>query len=389
MRLALTLAALAIVFQPQNSFAESGSGNARARLDSQLHPADSTPFLSVAVVPGSRAPSNSCYFRLNVQPVSEALPPHQIEHLPRGGIRRFFNGVDYTFNSILKVNVSNYQESIVLYSRRYRSSRSDGESHDRSILVHAYDYPLFLLERDSNGQADISVSADMKNTQTFQLAGTALEAVTLGLKAVAPSTGIITTLTAESTRNVSNQIDQSAGAFMGVSAANAERHDLDVLSGSKLRVSIFGPEDEVNENARNYMLGQWDIGFLPTYGSYFLKTDCIADFEGSAWGDRSEAGNVLGTPLVRNVGEIGNLDGYLRQQEWWGSSLVQLNGKAAGSSEVEGFCRNIIGAVANLGFNTVDSYIAAHAVSRSRLVESTVGAAMRASPSCDYTKRQT
>ena len=388
MKQASFLAVIAIFLQAQVSYAQSSTGNDQLTPDNQLTLADSTPFLSVAVQSGPRAPSKLCYFRLNVEPVRQA-PGVQIGHLPRSGFRRFFNGVDYTFNSILKAKISNYEGSVVLYSRRYRSTRSDGESHDRSILVHAYDYPLFLLERDTNGQAEIFVSADMKNTQTFQLAGTALEAVTLGLKAVAPSAGIITTLTAESTRNVSKQIDQSAGAFMGVSGANTERHDLDILSGSKQRVSIFGPRDEVNENRRDFMLGQWDIGFLPTYGSYFLKSDCVADFEDNAWGDRAKASNVLSTPLVENIGGIGNLDSYLRQLEWWGNSLSQLTGKAAGSNEVEGFCRKIVGAVKDLGFNTVDSYIAADSVSRSRLVGSAEGAAMRASPSCDFSKRQT
>ena len=385
MRQLALLTIIAIILQPQTSFAQET--RAIGRPDRDLPFADSTPFLSVAVQQGTAAPSSSCYFRLNVEPVIQASVNNQLEHLPRSGVRRFFNGVNYSFTSLVKISVANYEESVVLYSRVYRSSRSDGENHDRSLLIYGYDYPLFLLERDSNGQAEVSVSADMKNTQTFQLAGTALEAVTLGLKAVAPSAGIITTLTEESTRNVSAQIDQSAGAFMGVSAANSERHDLDVLSGSKLRVSIFGPKDEVNENKRDHLLGKWDLGFVPTFGSYFLKSECIADFERQSWNDRATAGNVLSTPLVKNVGEIGTLDSYLRQLEWWGPSLSQLNGKTANSNEVQGFCRNIIGAVGDLGFNTLDSYIAADAVSRSRLVGSAEGALMRASPSCNFLQR--
>lgn len=378
------LAIGALLLQPQSLFAQ---GTRTIAGPDDLPFADSTPFLSVAVKQGNAPPSNSCYFRLNVEPVSQTSVDEQIGHLSRNRIRRFFNGVDYTFNSLVNIKVANYEESVVLYSRIYRSSRSDGENHDRSMLIHGYDYPLFLLERDANGQAEISISADMKNTQTFQLAGTALEAVALGLKAVAPTAGIITALTEESTKNVSAKIDQSAGAFMGVAAANSERHDLNVLSGTKLRVSIFGPKDEVNENSREYLLGQWDIGFTPMYGSYFLKNECAADFETQSWGTKSSASSVLNTPLVKNVGDIGTLDSYLRQLEWWEESLSELSGKAANSDEVQDFCRNIVGAVGDLGFNVIDSYIAADAVSRSRLVGSTEGASMRASPSCDFSQR--
>ena len=352
--------------------------------------ADTTPFLSVKHVEGtkdSQIDQGLCYLRLDVTPVSQGGVT-QVGHTPSGFLRRLTRATDYSFTSVLKVKVADYEESVVLYSRKYQSSRENGETHDRMQLVNGNDYPVFLLDRDSNGSAGVAISADMKNTQTFSLAGSALEAVAQGLKAVAPAAGIVTTLTSESAGDVASAIDRSAGAFMGAAGSNAEPNDLDLRRGDTLEVSIFGPKYEVDPNERDFTLGTWKVSFPVQFASYFYKDVRCEDGQDEAWARRGERSNILAEDLIRNVSDFGTLGSYLRQLDWWDDGRVAIDSKPAKDEEVENFCRQIVAAVSTLGFNSVDGFLVADAVARSPMVSRDEGAAMLGSDACDFDKRQ-
>ena len=353
----------------------------------ELGMADSTPFLTVNRVQGTENHQRFCYLRLHIEPVS-AGELTQIPHKPSGFWRRLTRGTDYSFTSVLKVKAADYEESVVLYSRKYKSSRKEGENHDRMQLMAGSDYPVFLLHRDSNGEAGVAVSAEMKNTQTFELAGSALAAVTQGLKAVAPTAGIVTTLTSEAAGNVAGAIDGIAGAFMGAAGSNGETGDLDLVRGDTLSVSVFGPEDEIDSNNPQYTLGSWTVGFPAVFASYFYKdVACDEDAQINARDKRGERSDILSEQLINNVSDLGTLGSYLRQLDWWDDGRVAIDGKAAKDAEVEDFCRQIVDAVSALGFNSVDSYLAADAVARSPMVAREEGMAMLGSNSCDFRAR--
>jgi len=109
----------------------------------------------------------------------------------------------------------------------------------------------------------------MKRTQSFNIAGSALEAVSVALKAVAPTADIITKLTSDSTKAVAQKIDAGAGAFSGATGKNEEILDINIVRGDKFTVSIFGPNYEVNSNKTDFMLGKWIVGFESPFASYF------------------------------------------------------------------------------------------------------------------------
>lgn len=347
---------------------------------------DTTPFLTVTkgtAIPGEK--HNFCYFRLNVEPMKTG-GPDDIPHTPRNWFGRLMRDVDYSFNSLLKVRAGLYEDTLILYSRKFRSTRKEGDVFDRTILVRGRDNPVFLLQRDSNGQAGISLTAEMKKSQNFQLAGAALEAVSLGLKAVSPASDIITTLTSDSTKAVAQKIDQGAGAFLGVAGNNGETFDLDITKGESLMVEVRGPKDEIaKQGLDEYLLGAWKVSFEPAFASYFHQdVGCAADGPKKAWDKVGQSTNLLSSELISNVPQIGTLSAYLKQLDWWTDGQKSLAGKSAGSPEAENFCRRIVDAVAALGFNSVDAYLAADAVSRSSLVGPAEGAAMRGSGGCKF-----
>lgn len=351
--------------------------------------ADTTPFLTITkgATAGTPLPT-FCYYRLHVDPKDEDVGK-TIGHIPRNTFGRLIRGVDYSFTSLLKVRAGVYEETVILYSRKFRSSRKEGEAFDRSRLVKATDYPVFLFQRDSNGQASLAVSAEMRRTQTFEIAGAALEAVSLGLKAVSPSADIITTLTSDSAKAVAQKIDQGAGAFMGSTGSNGESYDLALNTGESIHVKVRGPRYEISKaNLDAYLLGSWEVSFQPAFASYFNpQVACAAGAETTAWQLRGENRHILSAPLVNNVPQIGTLAAYLKQLDWWTEAQNGIKGKAASDPAVGSFCRRIVDSVSGLGFNTVDAYLVADAVSRSSLVGVAEGTAMRGATACKFEDR--
>lgn len=377
-RFGAVTATMAIFVQPALSVAQSAPPDKVS---------DSTPFVTVSRTKSQQDRPHFCYLKLDVA-MKTSQPGDRIGHAPRGRISRFFAGVDYSFTSILKIKAASYEESVILYSRKYRSSRGEGENHDRAITVRGTDYPVFLASRDTNGEVAVSVSADMKSTQTVNLAGTALEAVQLGLKAVSPSGDIVTALTSEASSKIASQIDATAGAFFGATGRNSESLDLDLVKGDTLNVKIFGPRYEINKYSTGYLLGDWDVNLVSPFASYFVQSvECAANAESQAWAQRGKDRNILATALVRNVAEVGTVEAYLRQLDWWTDGVTSMDKKPAKSPEVERFCRRIVDSISNLGLNTVDSYLVADAVARSGLVPKASGDAMLGSDSCDFVKR--
>lgn len=353
--------------------------------------ADSTPFVTITRKQTAGSVGHKfCYYRLDVTPIIPAGHA-QIGHLKRKAVKRYLVGANYSFTSILKVKVGIYEESVVLYSRKYLSSRDEGENHDRISLRRGSDYPVFLLRQDANGEAGLAVSADMQNVQSFSVAGSALEAVSVALKAIAPTSDIVTTLTSSSARSVAQKIDAGAGAFSSSTGNNLERWDLNILRGEKVEIEVFGPEFEINPNDASYILGKWDVGFVSPFASYFYQdVNCGTEAESEAWSKRGSNVGLLSTQLVSNVSEIGTMASYLRQREWWSRLIGQMTSTsgALDPTLASAFCRAIVDSVSDLGFNTVDSYLVADAVGRSSLVSPQIGAAMLQSRACDFTKRR-
>ncbi len=172
---------------------------------------------------------------------------------------------------------------------------------------------------------------------------------------------------------------------MDVTGSNAESYDLNIVRGDTLAVEIYDPEDEVNENNTDYILGRWLIGFEAVYGSYFYKdVDCLVGHEFAAWGNRGQKSDLLTIPLVGNVGEVGTLEAYLLQRNWWSDGREAMSGDL---SKAEEFCSRIVHDVTKLGFNTGDAYLAADAVARSSHVSHEEREAMLNAQSCDFLQR--
>lgn len=377
-RRAVITACILMVVQPHLAMAEPNP---------PVNISDSTPFVTLSRTKSQQDRPLFCYLKLDVA-MKEGQAGAPIVHAKRDRFSRFIGGVDYSFTSILKIKAASYEESVILYSRKYRSSRGEGENHDRAVTVRGTDYPVFLASRDTNGEVAAAVSADMKSTQTVNLAGTALEAVQLGLKAVSPSGDIVTALTSDAASKISAQIDASAGAFFGASGRNGESLDLDLVKGDTLNIKVYGPQHEINKYSADLLVGEWNVSLVSPFASYFVQSvDCAPNAEAQAWAQRGKDRNVLSTALVKNVAEVGTVEAYLKQLDWWTDGVTSMDKKPAKSPEVERFCRRIVGAISDLGLNTVDSYLVADAVARSGLVPKAAGDAMLGSDSCDFVKR--
>jgi hypothetical protein len=347
-----------------------------------------TPFLKVAKVDeGGNKVYVDAYTRLDIQ---AAMPDGdtKISYRKRKLLWRLAIGQKYTFGTMLKIDAGRFADTVPLFSRDYESSRKVGETFSRSIGFDRMAFPWFLASAGSGSRTTaFTLTANMTETTNSEVSSLALGSLRTALKAVAPSSTVLTTLTKESADKVASKIDEQASKLFGTSVAEEVRFDLDLADNKAYRIELYGPEletDELMERAHP-LLGSWVVKMAPPRPSIFFTEPC-ADATCTAAAknayDHATANPaaVLAFKLVEQVGEIGTIRAYLTQQPWWGSALDEF--KTIKSTDFGGFCRKIRGAVAELGLNDLDGRIIANAVAKSGLVATPLANSMAGSADC-------
>jgi len=343
-----------------------------------------------------------------------------VDYQTRTGFQRFFNGKKAAANFVLNAEIGSARSVTPLLTRDYTSSRRSGESFDRQYRFDRHSFPLFLVDSDPrNGVASFELSANITENSDSGATAFSIGLLTKVVGAVAPTSGVITTLNQDSTNEAATAIDDAIAQLFATSIKETLDFDLRVTEGRHYRIKIYGPETELDEfNPTGTPLGVWTVGFSEPRYSIFsdiavvrfdedtrraITNDVFSrDFQNGTVGQReciapqnfasgqaqvfaeatANSGRVLSFQLVDKVGELGTVLGYLRQQDWWADTLTEINTANGANIPDAQFCRLIRSSIAEIGLNDLDGRIISHAVANSGMVRDPAKSLMENDADC-------
>lgn len=313
------------------------------------------------------------------------------EYLPnarRNEWHRFWSSKDITFQVSLATETGRFKEVTPLILRRYESSRKKGENFVREATFSDRQFPLFLVTGDPASQiAKFTLDVSLNNKPATDAAALSLDFLSNALKAISPTSAVVTSLTSESAGKVASKIDEGIGQFFAVSAIEKSRFDIDLYNGNAVILTVYGGGTEDTSLNPRYVIGQWQISFARPRPSIFSSVECDTStpscsvtMKTNAYNDAVKRPNaVLSFALIDKIGKSGTVLSYLKQQDWWASDLGALNGNAA---DYGLFCRKIRGAMGEIGLSDTDGRIIAYSVSQSQILNKEKGDKMKASTEC-------
>lgn len=349
-----------------------------------------TPFMEIEKTNGGAAIPANTYTRLEITAAATAKGT-RIDYEKRKLLWRMGIGKTYTFNSILTVDVGNFTDSVPLLAREYESSSSAGESFSRTVSFDGLGFPYFLAGSDVRTRvARFSARADMAEANSSQVASLGLSALREALKAVAPSSGVVTTLTKDSSKAVADKIDSQADKLFATTVGEELKFDVNLSAADSYRITLYGPTKETDELMKDeqQVLGVWTVRFAEAKPSIFSTITCSAgqcDRVGAYAQATADPAYVLSFKLVDRIGEMGTVKAYLRQQEWWSGDIQNLATTTDTNDRAFGrFCRKIRDAMAELGLNDLDGRIVASSILNSGLVSGAIQDGMRTQADCKF-----
>ncbi len=306
----------------------------------------------------------------------------------RGDIDRFFSSKDITFQVSIATDTGRFKEVTPLILRRFESARNKGENFVREVTFTDRQFPLFLVTGDPTSQiAKFTLDVSFSNKPVTDAATLSLDFLSNALKAISPTSAVVTSLTSESAGKVASKIDEGIGQFFSVSATEKSRFDIDLYDGNAVILTVYGGGTEDTSLNPSYVIGQWQISFAPARPSIFSSvkcdvstTTCSDSSKTNAYTDAVKRPNaVLSFALIDKIGKSGTVLSYLKQQDWWASDLGALNVNVA---DYGLFCRKIRGAMGEIGLSDTDGRIIAYSVSQSQILNKEKGDKMKASTEC-------
>ncbi|MBA4047113.1 MAG: hypothetical protein C0476_01080 [Sphingomonas sp.] len=303
---------------------------------------------------------------------------------------RFWSSKDITFQVSLTTETGRFKEVTPLLLRRYESARKKGENFVREVTFSDRQFPLFLATGDPASQiAKFTLDVSFNNKPATDAGALSLDFLSNALKAISPTSAVVTSLTSESAGKVASKIDEGIGQFFSVSSTEKSRFDIDLYNGHAVILTVFGGRTEDTTLNPSYIVGQWQISFAPGRPSIFSSelchdtyssTPCPPGKKRAAYAEAVQRPNaVLSFALIDKVGKSGTVLSYLKQQDWWASDLGALNQDA----DYDLFCRKIRGAMGEIGLSDTDGRIIAYAVSQSQNLTKEKGDKMKDSTECE------
>ena len=336
-------------------------------------------------------PANT-YTRLEIAAEPMAADS-EIGYEKRSLIWRIGIGKKYIFNSLLKVDVGNFQDSVPLISREYESSTKAGEVFSRTVTYDGLGFPYFLSGSDGQTRiARFAATADMAETNSSQVTSLGLGALREALKAVAPGSSVVTALTKDSSRSIAEKIDSQADKMFATTVGEELNFDLSLGGTDSYKITLYGPERELDALMKTAgekkVLGVWRVRFAEARPSIFSVRTCAngeCDWAGTFDEATANPAYVLSFKLLDQIGDLGTIRSYLRKQDWWSDDLRAIEGaQEEDDPEFARFCRKIRDAISELGLNGLDGRIVAASVASSGLVSEAVKSGMNAQADCQY-----
>jgi hypothetical protein len=338
---------------------------------------------------------------------SAASGPTQASFLPyndRGWLDRLFNSRHYAVNFTASMTIGDFQATVPLATLDHVSDAKEGEKFARLVNHSAQNFPLFLVRADGSN-AIASLRSEVRASDQFTGSSTAIavQAATNLVSVVAPASKVLTTLTAQKTKDAASGLDTALTALLQRSLTEDQVFENDIRRWGSAGVCLefFLPRSESDFPATDadlQMVGRWKVVFEYPRPSIFADVQicnapeawCQATFEAAAREAQKAAlrrpAQVLEFELLQGQKDVGTVIGYLQQQSWWTRSIQELAANASSDSQLAAstaaFCKSIKEAVAHLQLNEVDGGIVTAAVRDGTTLPGKVASVVRSESAC-------
>ena len=328
--------------------------------------------------------------------------PEPLTYQGRSALARFFDNKHYTANLSVKVNTENFTATVPLVTIDHVSD-SSGEKYNRVVYHRAEAFPLFLVKPyGGNGVVSVRVALKVSSDVQSTVAAKAIQLVETTASAVSPQSKVITTLSQQATKNLSDAVDNAVSQLFGMSLDEEQWSDRDIRYwGRKQGVTITlriprsedqwqGPESGKDWSGKSpdgdslYTIGTWTIMFDDPRPSIFSDRGFCGSGEreqADCWPRRDYISHiapaeVLSFQLLNSGSNLGTVKSYLSQLDWF-TQAVSVLSKKAGDDDVSQFCRRIKNAITDLGLNSFDAAVVTDAVRRGMPLPKGVSASMK------------
>ncbi len=342
---------------------------------------------------------------------SGAMQASFLPYNDRGWLDRLFNSRHYAVNFTASMTVGDFQATVPLATLDHVSDMKEGEKFARLVNHSAQNFPLFLVKADGSN-AIASLKSEVRASDQFTGSSTAIavQAATNLVSVVAPASKVLTTLTAQKTKDAASGLDAALTALLQRSLTEDQVFENDIRRWGSAGVCLefFLPHSESDfprTDGDLQTVGRWKVVFEYPRPSIFADVQicnpppdskggpwCQATFEAAAHEAQKAAlrrpAQVLEFELLQGQKDVGTVIGYLQQQSWWTKSIQDL--AASGSSEAQlaastaAFCKSIKEAVAHLQLNEVDGGIVTAAVRDGTTLPGKVSDVMKSVSACAF-----
>lgn len=296
-------------------------------------------------------------------------------YAPGNKMKLFGSKNTCSVNLAAKVSIGAYQATIPLLTLSHGND-NEGEKWRQVIAHKLLNYPLFLIKgdgRDSIPEIRLTLSGD--KSVNSNAASLALGLTVAALQIVSPEAKVLTTLTAESTKNKATAIDNTINRLFstGIAEEHLSHRDLRLLNDKGgFKVLLQLPTKECTWNSQELSdVGMWTIGFDAPRPSVFsnwricsdgesAKQLCAADRKSAlakTWEEvKGNPGKVLNFQIsTGSTPELSSIRAYLVQKPWYIAAENAFDGKAKDQGTAEGLCKNIFNEMTGLGLNGDDA----------------------------------
>lgn len=302
-----------------------------------------------------------------------------LDYRKEGLLKRFLWGTKYDFNLTAHITIDSYETTVPLLSITHQSD-SNGEQWLRSIAHDLLGFPLFLVKGDGS-KAIPRVEVTLRGTKenSSHILTTALQVAVAGIQQVSPEAKLLTTLTANASKEKAIAIDNAIGKLFaqGIQEKHSDDRDFNRwVSGKGWQISLKMPTTEKDWDKNMAEVGTWTITFADPQPSIFSDwricgndnddTRCASDRPKAldkVYADLNPA-RVLSYELARKTdGKPSKLSDYISQKDYYQSALTNFDGKAVSDmATADNLCRMLLIDIADLGLNAEDASIIAWAV---------------------------
>jgi hypothetical protein len=315
----------------------------------------------------------------------------ELPYIERWPIIRYLIGREFAMNLTASVTAGSFKATVPLLSLDHKSDSNVGEQWSRTVYHSAEAFPLFLVSAAGDG-AIPSIRAELKGSidVSSRLAATGVQVALAVAEDVSPQSKVVTELSKSSVQKKATAVDAAIGKLFGRGIDEGHWSDQDIRYWQwqkGVQITFFIPASESGFDSPGKLpVGAWTVTFDEPRPSLFVDwricnpaAHAALTYDGSGLyaplrcaRSRDEAiarifkdvdaASVLKTSLTDGDNNLGQIQNYLSQQDWYKAAQPNLSDPAKAANAAPDFCLHIRNTIIAVGLSTTDANIVVWAV---------------------------